>query len=92
MEERNKVIFQLNQNNKSYSLSTSLIKDKINLVCKDETSNLIYENSFTLPELLRISKYLCKIRLTLKYESTIPSQTGNKVLSRRFVKVVRFLV
>ena len=57
MEERNKVIFQLNQNNKSYSLSTSLIKDKINLVCKDETSNLIYENSFTLPELLRISKY-----------------------------------
>ena len=57
MEERNKDIFQLNQNNKSYSLSTSLIKDKINLVCKDETSNLIYENSFTLPELLRISKY-----------------------------------
>ena len=57
MDERTKVVFQINQNNKLYSLTTSLSKDKINLVCKDETNNQIYESSFTLPELLRISKY-----------------------------------
>ena len=57
MDERNKVIFQLNQNNRLYSLTTSLSKDKINLVCKDETNNQIYESSFTLAELLQISNY-----------------------------------
>ena len=56
MEERNKVIFQLNQNNQLYTISTSLSKNKINLECKDSRSQ-IYENSFSLPELLRISRY-----------------------------------
>ena len=56
MEERNKVIFQLNQNNQIYTISTSLTKDKINLECKDSRSQ-IYENTFSLPELLRISQY-----------------------------------
>ena len=56
MEERNKVIFQLKQNNKSYTVSTSITNDKINLECKDSNSQ-IYENSFTLPELLKISQY-----------------------------------
>ena len=56
MEERNKVIFQLNQNNQLYTISTSLTKDKINLECKDSRSQ-IYENTFSLPELLRISQY-----------------------------------
>ena len=56
MEERNKVIFQLKQNNKSYTVSTSITNDKINLECKDSNSQ-IYENSFTLPELVKISQY-----------------------------------
>ena len=56
MEERNKVIFQLNQNNQLYTISTSLSKNKINFECKDSRSQ-IYENSFSLPELLWISRY-----------------------------------
>ena len=56
MEERNKVIFQFNQNNKLYTISTSLLNNKINLVCKDPNSK-IYENNFSLPELLKLSKY-----------------------------------
>ena len=56
MEERNKVIFQFNQDNQFYTITTSLIHDKINLVCKDSNSK-IYENNFSLPELLKLSKY-----------------------------------
>ena len=56
MEERNKTIFQMNADNRLYTLSTSLLKDKINLSCTDQNGK-IYENSFTLPELLRISRY-----------------------------------
>ena len=56
MEERNKIIFHINYQNKSYSISTSLTRDKINFVCQDPNSQ-IYENNFTLQELLTISKY-----------------------------------
>ena len=56
MEERNKVIFQFNQNNQLYTISTSLLNNKINLVCKDANSK-IYENNFSLSELLKLSKY-----------------------------------
>ena len=56
MDERNKTIFQLNNNNKLYTISTSLLKDRINLVCTDPNGK-IYENNFTLLELLKISKY-----------------------------------
>ena len=56
MEERNKIIFHINYQNKSYSISTSLTGDRINFVCQDPNSQ-IYENNFTLQELLTISKY-----------------------------------
>ena len=56
MEERNKIIFHINYQNKSYLISTSLTRDKINFVCQDPNSQ-IYENNFTLQELLTISKY-----------------------------------
>ena len=57
MEERNKIIFHINYQNKYYSISTSLTRDKINFVCQDPNSQ-IYENNFTLQELLTISKYI----------------------------------
>ena len=56
MEERNKIIFHINYQNKSYLISTSLTRDKINFVCQAPNSQ-IYENNFTLQELLTISKY-----------------------------------
>ena len=56
MEERNKIIFHINYQNKSYSISTSLTGDKINFVCQDPNSQ-IYENNYTLQELLTVSKY-----------------------------------
>ena len=56
MQERNKVTFKFNNNNRLYSISTSLTQDKINLVCVDPNSQ-IYENTFSLPELIKLSKY-----------------------------------
>ena len=56
MEERNKVTFELYQNNILYTISTSLIGNKLNLVCTDSNSK-VFENSYTMPELLKISQY-----------------------------------
>jgi predicted nucleic acid-binding Zn-ribbon protein len=56
MQERNKVTFKFNNNNRLYSISTSLTQDKINLVCVDPNSQ-IYENTFSLSELIKLSKY-----------------------------------
>ncbi len=56
MEERNKIIFQINNKNSLYSLTTSLIGNKLYLVCQDSNSH-IYENNFSIQELLKISKY-----------------------------------
>ena len=56
MEERNKVTFQSFQNNILYTISTSLIGNKINLVCADSNSK-VFENSFSVAELTKISDY-----------------------------------
>ena len=56
MEEKNKVTFELYQNNILYTISTSLIGNKLNLVCTDSNSK-VFENSYTMPELLKISQY-----------------------------------
>ena len=56
MEERNKIIFHIKYQNKPYAISTSLTRDRINFVCQDSNSQ-IYDNNFTLQELLNISKY-----------------------------------
>ena len=56
MEEKNKVIFQFNQNNNSYEIITSLTRDRLNIVIKDSYSQ-IFENSFNLPELMKISRH-----------------------------------
>ena len=56
MMERNENRYQLEQDNKTYLLTTSLIKDKIKLVCQDP-NNQIYDGEFNMNELINISKY-----------------------------------
>jgi len=48
MEERNKVTFQTYENNILYTISTSLIGNKINIVCTDSNSK-VYENCYSYP-------------------------------------------
>ena len=55
MAERNESRYQLEQDNQIYILSTSLIGDKIKLLCKDSTQ--IYEGLFAMNDLIKISKY-----------------------------------
>ena len=56
MAERNQNQYHIEQNNKVYILSTSLIYDKIKIVCED--SNIqIFEGQFTMNDLIKLSKY-----------------------------------
>ena len=56
MVERNETRYQLEQDNKTYILSTSLINDKLKLKCQDSNSqNFI--GIFNMNDLLRISRY-----------------------------------
>ena len=48
--------YQLEQENKIFILTTSLINKKIKLVCEDSNSQ-IFEGIFSLSDLLQISKY-----------------------------------
>ena len=56
MVERNETRYQLEQDNKTYILTTSLINDKLKLKCQDSNSqNFI--GIFNMNDLLRISRY-----------------------------------
>ena len=56
MVERNETRYQLEQDNKTYILTTSLINDKLKLKCQDSNSqNFI--GTFNMNDLLRISRY-----------------------------------
>ena len=56
MFERNETHYQLDQENKVYILTTSLIDDKIKLMCRD-SNNQIYKGIFNMNDLLKISRY-----------------------------------
>ena len=54
--ENNKVTIPIYQNNSLYTISTSLIGNKIKLVCVGDNS-VIYENIYSVEELTKISRY-----------------------------------
>ena len=54
--ELNKVTYQSYQNKALYTISTSLIQNKIKLVCVDDNS-AVYENVYSVEELTKISQY-----------------------------------
>ena len=56
MYERNETHYQLEQDNKVYILTTSLIDDKIKLKCQDSYSQ-IFIGMFDMSDLLRLSRY-----------------------------------
>ena len=56
MVEINESRYQLEQNDKIYILSTSLIENRLKLVCQDSNSQ-IYIGEFTMNDLIKLSKY-----------------------------------
>ena len=56
MTQRNETRYQLEQDNKIYILSTSLIGDKLKLICQDSNSQE-FEGLYTITDLTQISKY-----------------------------------
>ena len=61
MTEKNESRYQLEQDNQIYILSTSLINDKLKLVCKDSNSQK-YIGEFSMNDLLILSKYFSTTR------------------------------
>ena len=60
MIERNESRYQLEQDNKIYILATSLLGDKLKLVCQDSNSQTFF-GAFNLTDLLKISRYFQSI-------------------------------
>ena len=56
MAERNETRYQLEQDNKTYILTTSLINDKLKLKCQD-TNSQTFVGTFNMNDLLRLSRY-----------------------------------
>jgi hypothetical protein len=56
MAERNETRYQLEQDNKKYILTTSLINDKLKLKCQD-TNSQTFVGTFNMNDLLRLSRY-----------------------------------
>ena len=56
MEERNESRYHIEQKNKIYILATSLIGDKLKLVCQD-ANNQTFDREFSMNELIKLSKY-----------------------------------
>ena len=56
MVERNETRYQLEQDNKAYILTTSLVNDKIKLKCQDSNSQT-FVGTFNMNDLLRLSRY-----------------------------------
>lgn len=58
MAEENENTYQLNQDNKEYMLSTSLINDKVRFTCEDSTSDEkpTYTKDFSLEDLMKIHR------------------------------------
>ena len=56
MTERNEARYQLEQDNKVYILSTSLVNDKLKLVCQDSNSQ-IFVGEYIMNDLIKLSKY-----------------------------------
>ena len=56
MEERNESRYHIEQKNKIYILTTSLIGNKIKLVCQDENSQ-VFDGEFTMSDLTKLSRY-----------------------------------
>ena len=56
MTEINESRYQLEQNGKVYILSTSLIENRLKLVCEDSNSR-IYIGEYTMNDLIKLSRY-----------------------------------
>ena len=66
MVERNESRYQLEQDNKIYILTTSILGDKLKLVCQDSNSQTFF-GAFNLNDLLRISRYFQSTNLRRDY-------------------------
>ena len=84
MEERNITRYRLEQSNKKvYILTTSLINDKIKILCQDENSQS-FIGLFTLLDLLNISQYFNVIKNVEQVQKYL-----NGIIERQRVEIIQ---
>ena len=82
MEERNITLYRLEQSNKKvYILTTSLIADKLKILCQDSTSQ-IFIGLFNLLDLLNISQYFNVIKSVEQVQKYL-----NGIIERQRVEI-----
>ena len=58
MAQKNITSFTIRQSNKKYILTTSLLDDKIEIVCQNcQDSNMTFFGIFSLMDLMKLSEY-----------------------------------
>ena len=95
MTERNEARYQLEQDNKVYILSTSLVNDKLKLVCQDPNSQK-YIGEFNMNDLLKLSRYFNAARNIEKVQAylngIIEKQRVGIFSDQNTIKIILYLV
>ena len=95
MTERNEARYQLEQDNKVYILSTSLIDDKLKLLCQDSNSQK-YIGEFNMNDLLKLSRYFNAARNVEKVQiylnGIIEKQRVGIFAEQNTIKIILYLV
>ena len=95
MTERNEARYQLEQDNKVYILSTSLVNDKLKLVCQDSNSQK-YIGEFNMNDLLKLSRYFNAARNIEKVQAylngIIEKQRVGIFSDQNTIKIILYLV
>ena len=95
MSERNEARYQLEQDNKVYILSTSLVNDKLKLLCQDSNSEK-YLGEFTMNDLLKLSRYFNSAGNVEKVQTylngIIEKQRVGIFAEENVIKIVLYLI
>ena len=95
MSERNETRYQLEQENKVFILTTSIINDKLKIKCQD-SNNQIFVGEFTMNDLLKLSRYFNSTKnveqVQLYLNGIIEKQRIGVFPEDNFVNIVLYLI
>jgi hypothetical protein len=95
MKERNNAKYQLEQDNKKYILTTSLIDDKFKMMCEDSNSQQ-FIGEFNMNDLLQLSGYFSAIgtleQAQVYLNGIIEKQRIGIVEGNNYIRIILYLV
>ena len=95
MNERNEAKYQLEQDNKIFILTTSLIDDKLKIMCQDSNSQK-FIGEFNMNELLQLSGYFSAIgtleQAQIYLNGIIEKQRIGIFEGKTYISIILYLV